>query len=139
MSLKYNSSTLDHGDCHSEVISFAMLNGDRRLHIFLYDVLHFIQAVLYTKSYVKAGTDIFHLINIILINLAIVFFLYSFGDFIPRRISSRILAMAWSLVGIIMNSLIVGSLVTTLMTLNIQKEVKLYGTKVCMLYYLTLF
>uniref|UniRef100_A0A7M5UJ08 Fibronectin type-III domain-containing protein n=1 Tax=Clytia hemisphaerica TaxID=252671 RepID=A0A7M5UJ08_9CNID len=56
-----------------------------------------------------------------------------FGDFIPRRIQSRVLAMVWSLIGIIMNSLIVGSLVTTLMSLNIQKDVKLYGTKVAVM------
>eukprot|EP00111_Clytia_hemisphaerica_P023085 TCONS_00067910-protein len=56
-----------------------------------------------------------------------------FGDFIPRRIQSRVLAMVWSLIGIIMNSLIVGSLVTTLMSLNIQNDVKLYGTKVAVM------
>ncbi|XP_057300471.1 uncharacterized protein LOC130632586 isoform X2 [Hydractinia symbiolongicarpus] len=55
---------------------------------------------------------------------------HGYGDFVPKRVLSRIFAIIWILVGLVMSSLIVGAIVTSLTTVNDAAKVKIYGTEI---------
>ena len=57
---------------------------------------------------------------------------FRFGDFVPKRITSRVLAIIWCLISLILNSLIIGSLATTILsvTSTSSADMMLYGKKV---------
>ena len=40
------------------------------------------------------------------------------------------MAISWTLVGLVLNGILLGAIATSLTTLSLEKEVKLYGSKV---------
>lgn len=59
-----------------------------------------------------------------------------YGDLIPRSILGRIIAMIWFLVGLILNGIVNGSIVSSLAIIGQPNEIKLYNTKVRKLHFL---
>ena len=58
------------------------------------------------------------------------FKIFRYGDFTVTKVKSRLFAVAWCLIGLIMTSLIVGAIVTALTTVNGSSQFKIYGSQV---------
>ena len=71
--------------------------------------------------------------HITVLNYLYIFYVSnSYGDFKPSQILSRIAAVIYIMIGLVMSSLLVGSIVTAITTVNDSAEVKIYGRKVCL-------
>ena len=66
----------------------------------------------------KKKKNVFHFIHL------------SYGDFTVTKVKSRIFAVVWCFIGLIMTSLIVGAIVTALTTVNGSSQFKIYGSQV---------
>eukprot|EP00794_Sanderia_malayensis_P004812 gene4812-5442_t len=53
-----------------------------------------------------------------------------YGDFTPRSNLARSIAMAWMLIGPIMNSMVIGVITTAMTSIHVKKNIMLYGTSV---------
>lgn len=70
-----------------------------------------------------------------------------YGDKVPVGVCSRLFAVAWTITGLVMASILVGVMATSLTFKTLDNEIILYGTKVNLLFlsneithfYLTLF
>ncbi|XP_065685076.1 uncharacterized protein LOC100197582 isoform X2 [Hydra vulgaris] len=56
-----------------------------------------------------------------------------YGDLVPRSILGRIISMIWFIIGIILNSIIIGFIVTNLTSITNVDDIIMYGTKVAAL------
>jgi len=52
-----------------------------------------------------------------------------YGDITPRTIRGRVVAIAWTLAGLVLSGILLGSLTSSVTSLTLPPEVKLYGTK----------
>lgn len=57
-------------------------------------------------------------------------FLHSYGDRVPKSIPSRIFSIISILTGLVVTSILIGTIATSLTTVTLDKDVALYGTKV---------
>lgn len=55
---------------------------------------------------------------------------YRYGDRSPRSIAARIFSIAWTLTGLVIIGVLVGAIASSLTSVNVQKDITLYGTKV---------
>ena len=53
-----------------------------------------------------------------------------YGDIAPRSIPGRIVAMIWTLIGLVLVGILTGALTSTVTTLTIPPTAKLYDTNV---------
>ena len=57
-------------------------------------------------------------------------FVNRYGDRSPRSIPARILGIIWTLIGLVIISVLVGALATTLTSVTVEQPIILYGSKV---------
>ena len=57
-------------------------------------------------------------------------FVNRYGDRSPRSIPARIFGIIWTLIGLVMISVLVGALATTLTSVTVEQPIILYGSKV---------
>ena len=57
-------------------------------------------------------------------------YLCRYGDITPRSIPGRIVAMIWTLIGLVLVGILTGALTSTVTTLTIPPTAKLYDTNV---------
>lgn len=55
---------------------------------------------------------------------------YRYGDRSPRSIPARIFGIVWTLTGLVIIGILVGAIASSLTSVNVQKDITLYGTKV---------
>ena len=55
---------------------------------------------------------------------------YRYGDISPRSVPGRIVAMIWTLIGLVLVGILTGALTSTITTLTIPPAPKLYDTNV---------
>ena len=53
-----------------------------------------------------------------------------YGDITPKTIPGRIFGVIWTLVSLVLNGILIGSLTSSVTTLTLPPAVKLYGTTV---------
>lgn len=59
-------------------------------------------------------------------------FINRYGDRSPRSIPARIFGIIWTLIGLVIISVLVGALSTTLTSVTVEHPIILYGSKVTM-------
>lgn len=57
-------------------------------------------------------------------------FFCSYGDKTPRSFLAQVVAIAWMLMGPIINGIVVGAITTSLTSINLESDPKIYGTRV---------
>ena len=57
-------------------------------------------------------------------------FVNRYGDRSPRSIPARILGIIWTLIGLVIISVLVGALATALTSVTVEQPIILYGSKV---------
>ena len=57
--------------------------------------------------------------------------LFSYGDKVLVGLWSRLFAVAWILIGLVVASVLTGALAASLTFYTVEKDVMLYGSKVC--------
>lgn len=57
----------------------------------------------------------------------------SYGDRAPKSIPGRIFCIIWTLTGLVLISVLVGTIASSLTTAVVEKEVMLYGTEVSLI------
>ena len=57
-------------------------------------------------------------------------FLHRYGDRVPKSIPARIFSIIFILTGLIVISILIGTMATSLTAVTLEKDVILYGTKV---------
>ena len=55
---------------------------------------------------------------------------YRYGDRSPSSIPARIFGIVWTLTGLVIIGILVGAIASSLTSVNVQKDITLYGTKV---------
>ena len=60
------------------------------------------------------------------------FFLFTvrYGDRAPKSIPGRIFGIMWTLTGLVIISILIGAIASSLTTVNVEKEIMLYGREV---------
>ena len=62
-------------------------------------------------------------------------FCFRYGDVTPRSVPGRIIAMIWTLIGLVLVGILTGALTSTVTTLTIPPAAKLYDTNVSCIEY----
>ena len=60
----------------------------------------------------------------------VILFIFRYGDITPRSVPGKIIAMIWTLVGLVLTGILTGALTSTVTTLTIPVATSLYGSKV---------
>ena len=55
-----------------------------------------------------------------------------YGDRCPRSIPARVFGIIWTLIGLVIISILIGAIASSLTYVNVDKPVTLYGAKVCL-------
>ena len=58
---------------------------------------------------------------------------FRYGDMAPRSIFARIIVMIWFIAGMVLNSIIIGFVVTNLTSISLPSQFMLYDTKVVLI------
>ena len=63
--------------------------------------------------------------------MCVYYHFFRYGDRVPVGFWSRLFAVAWILTGLVVASVLTGALAASLTFYTIEKDVMLYGSKVC--------
>jgi len=65
-----------------------------------------------------------------IIPFVVVFFFFSYGDFVPTTTKSKFLMILWVMIGLVTMGVITGVISSGMTVGGVEEEIKLYGTKV---------